>query len=733
MLIYSKNLYKTLILLVICVVMVSSAALSDVVETAKNPLRWTIHTESSTYQIAVASDGAVIPVYYGPKGDFQSLHGARIQVNKMTGSAYREVPYRGGFVYQTPQLEVLYADGTRDAELVYVSHKINETDGYASLRIDLMDKAYGLSVSQWYRVIPELDLIQKWMDIKNLSKQTVVIENAQSGSIELEADEYDFYHLSGQWGMECMPQKTRLTTGTKTLQVRNFRCFTNPPWFAVGRTDAVSGTDGDLWFGGIEWSGNWRLDAEKRHSGEVQIVGGINFWDTHWTLNAGENFETPRIVFGFTGGGLGGASHRMHEYALNHLLRPTLRHKFLPVLYNSWYATTFNITESQQLALAKKAKRLGVELFCIDDGWFKGRQNDHAGLGDWVVDRDKFPNDLHPMIKQINDMGLDFGIWVEPEMVNPDSDLYREHPDWCFNYPKRTRHEGRNQLMLNLAREDVFKYLLDSMNHLLTEYNIAFIKWDYNRDLSEPGWPDADPAMQREVRIRYFYNFHRLLNTLRRRFPKVIFECCSGGGGRINYHNLSIMDQFWASDNTDPADRVMIQYGFLQAFPAKTMVSWITHEDWHKTKPSMKFRFHAGMCGILGVGDDITKWSDEQIKEAAEYIHQYKQIRLLVQHGIVHRLISPFKNQRSALQYVSKDGADAAVFQFNLWETLPGSTESRRKYRPVRLRGLDPEALYVLSGDIKKTTASGETLMNTGLPWAPKGNIQSALIQIRKK
>lgn len=713
-------------------VTVTIGSQSETIIVENDPLRWTLQTEHSVYQMAVASDGIVIPVFYGPSGDSFALSGAPVRVNPKQGSDIREVPYRGGFVNQIPALEVIYFDHTRDAHLVYQSHTIMvDQDQYSTLRLHLLDVQYGLRVTQCYRVLPELDLIQKWMEVKNASEQVILIENAQSGSIWLSPADYELLHLSGSWGEECMLQSNRLTPGIQTMQVRDFRDYNNPPWFALTEAGTADETSGNVWFGVMEWSGNWRIDFEKQAKGAVQVIGGINFWDTHWNLNPGETFTAPVFTFGFTRDGLGGASRRLHDYARRHVMRTQVKVQLLPVLYNSWYATTFHIDEDQQIALAQKAHELGVELFVIDDGWFHGRKNDHAGLGDWWVDREKFPNGLTSLIQRVNDIGMDFGIWVEPEMVNPDSELYRNHPEWVLHYPKRIQHESRNQLMLNLAREDVYAYLLESLTKLLRENNIRFIKWDYNRSLSDAGWSEMDPVMQREVRIRYIYNFHRLVRALQEQFPQVIFECCSGGGGRLNMDNLKIMDQFWTSDNTDPFDRVMIQYGYLYAFPAKTMVSWITHEDWHKRNPSLKYRFHVSMCGVLGIGDDITKWDQAQMQESAEYVKIYKEIRPLVQHGDVHRILSPFDTKRSALQYVNASGSESVVFQFNLWETLPG-TSSRSDYQPLRLHGLKPESQYRIFGDYGKNEISGATLMNIGLPWVAKGNSASALIRIEE-
>ena len=643
-----------------------------------------------------------------------------------------EVTVRGGFTPLVPMLEVVYADGTRDCALEVVESQVLDLDGAPTVRVDLVDRAYGLKVSAFTRALAELDMVEKWLTVENASTATIVVENAQSGRLALPKDEYDLIHLSGEWGREFMPQRGRLTPGVKTLQVRDFSHFRNPPWFALLPAGGVSDeTRGPVWFGGLRYSGNWRLDFDKTFNGGVQVVGGMHFWDAHWTLRPGETFETPRLVVGRADDGLTGASHRMHRYIAERLLPAPFRDQLRPVLYNSWYATTFDVNEEHQLALARVAREIGVELFVIDDGWFKGRVNDRAGLGDWTVDKNKFPRGLGPMIEEINHLGLEFGIWVEPEMVNPDSDLYRAHPDWVFHFPNRRRHEQRNQLMLNLARDDVYEYLLASMTALLAEHNIRYIKWDRNRALTEPGWPDAPAEMQREVRFRYVANLYRLIDTLRERFPDVWFETCSGGGGRPDMGMLERMDMTWASDNTDPLSRIMIQHGYLHAFPARTMVSWVTHENWTGIEPSLDFRFQVSMAGVLGVGYDITEWDASERRVAARQIALYKQIRPVVQMGTVYRLLSPFDNHRAALQYVAQDGNESVVFLYNLWQPIEGSVESVRVSDRVLLQGLDPERTYRVEGG-EGGVQTGRELMTQGLRWTLRGPQRGAIIRLRE-
>ena len=334
------------------------------------------------------------------------------------------------------------------------------------------------------------------------------------------------------------------------------------------------------------------------------------------------------------------------------------------------------------------------------------------------------------MIGRINELGLDFGIWVEPEMVNPNSDLYRKHPDWVLNFPNRERTEWRNQLTLNLAREDVYQYLLKSMTDLLAQNNIKFVKWDRNRGLTQPGWPEADRRIQREVRIRYMENLYRLIETLRERFPDVIFENCSSGGGRPDLGMLQRMDQTWASDNTDPIDRLFIQYGYLSAWPANTMVCWTNRSDYHRAGLSLDYTFDVAMQGVLGIGQDITKWNERETATAKRKIAEYKEVRDLVQRGVADRLRSPFEGNRSAVQYTDAGASRSVVFCYNLGETMEGSTEQMRESQMLRLRSLDPEKNYRINNDA--ATYTGDYLMKIGIRWPVQGAYKSAVIRITR-
>ena len=690
------------------------------IQTGNDGKSWTITTQSAAYFLKVEND-EVRMVNFGNK----------ILLEKVGSQLGAEIPVRGGYVSATPLLEVIFPDGVRDIELSFKTGEIIESDVYKTLKITQCDKYYPLEVISYITSIPEYDLIEKWVEVRNTGKKGAIkIENLLSGSVFLPKDAYELTHFPGIWGYEFTPQTTRLTPGTKTIQVKDFKSYGSSSFLI--RPEGESGNyNGKVWFGSIKYSGNWRIDFEKSFNGTLQIVGGLNFWDQELYLKPGSSFSTPSIVFGYTEQGTEGVTHCLTSYIREKLLPASHRDKLRPVLYNSWYATTFNVNEEHQLALAKVAKEIGVEMFVIDDGWFKGRENDRAGLGDWTVDTNKFPNGLQPMIEKINALGLDFGIWIEPEMVNPNSDLYRAHPDWVFHFPNRQRHEGRNQLILNLAREDVYQYLYQSLHKLMKENNIKFIKWDMNKSMTDPGFPSAPTDEQRAVRIRYMENLYRLNESLRKEFPEVWFEDCSSGGGRIDMAMSSRFDFNWVSDNTDPVERIFIQDSYLTLFPANTLISWVTHEDWHRQNHPLEFKFDVCMSGVLGVGYDITKWTDKEKEVAKERITRYKDIRKTVQTGTPYRLVSPYESNRSVLQFVNKERSESIIFVYKLAEYPNNSVPENRRSPAIQLRGLLPEGRYSLEGI--GGVYSGDYLMKTGIDIPLSGAYKSRILKVSKQ
>ncbi|WP_029905070.1 alpha-galactosidase [Prevotella sp. 10(H)] len=708
--------------LLITLLPLSFFAQNNSIEVGKDERSWNIYTKSSTYKLKVDRNNIVQVVYYGNK-----LEPDRdVKDWEYWGN---EIPVRGGFVNSKSILEVIFPDGVRDIELEYKKYEITDIGGYKTIKITQQDKYYPLEVNSFIRILPEYDFIEKWIEVRNLGKKgSIKIEKLSSGSIFLPDNAYELTHFSGIWGHEFTPQTTRLTQGTKTIEVKDFKSYGSST-FMIRPEKENDRYNGKVWFGTFTYSGNWRLDFDKSFYGKIQVTGGINFWDQEVYLKPLQSFTTPVMIYGYTEEGTNGVTQNLASYSREKLLPQTYRDKVRPVLYNSWYATAMDVNEEQQLALAREAKNMGVEMFVIDDGWFKGRIDEKSGLGDWTVDKNKFPNGLNSLIEKVNAMGLQFGLWIEPEMVNPNSDLYRAHPDWVFYFPNRTRHEGRNQLILNLAREDVYQYLYKSLNKVLKENNIKFIKWDMNRHMTDPGFASAPAEEQRAVRIKYVENLYRLVESLRKDFPEVWFENCSSGGGRIDLGMISRYDFNWVSDNTDPVDRIFIQDSYLTLFPANTMISWVTHEDWHKLNPSLEFKFDVCMAGVLGVGYDITKWNDAQKQVAKKKIEQYKEIREVIHKGKTYRIVSPFDENRSILQYVSVNQKEVVVFVYNLGEYPRQSVEENRRSKLTKLKGLLPDATYKIED--MNSTYTGKYLMEVGIYFPVGGAYNSHIYSIK--
>ncbi|MBU4602971.1 alpha-galactosidase [bacterium] len=637
----------------------------------------------------------------------------------------------GGIRYKEPGLKVIYEDQVRDLILKYKTYKLIDSDKCKTLIIYLIDSAYNLEVELNYRLIEEYDLIERWVNIKNKGSQSVQIKQILSAQWHLpDMQNYRLSYLYGRWASETKLSRIELGYGKKILESR--RGITSHqfnPWFAVDNGQADEDF-GKIYYGILAWSGNWKIVFEIDSYGRLQIAGGINDFDFSWQLKPNECFVTPKFVAGYTNNGFGDASRKLHNYQIDYILPRNLNHKIRPVLYNSWEATKFNVNEEGQKELAKKAASLGVELFVLDDGWFGERNDDTAGLGDWYVNKKKFPHDLTSSISYVNKLGMDFGVWVEPEMVNKNSNLYRQHPDWVYHFPNRPCSESRNQLVLNLAKKEVVEYIYDFMDKLLDSYNIKFIKWDMNRPLSEPGWLDVPKSQQQEIWVRHVQSLYQILDKLREKYPDVIFESCSGGGGRVDLGILLRTDQVWTSDNTDAFDRLKIQEGFSYAYAPKIMMSWVTDSpNWlNQREISLDYRFNVAMMGSLGIGGNLNKWSDAEMMLAKGKISQYKEIRKIVQHGDQYRLLPTCKGNLVAVEYVNEDKDKVVLFVFLY------SQQFGEKLLPIKLKGLINDTLYQYYDEENgKVILSGKALKEIGLKVDLKGDFDSKLIILEKK
>lgn len=680
---------------------------------------WVLETKLTGYALGLNNEGRLIHRYWGVRLPYREDYPVA-----MTSAGWasfsgpdhlnkEEYPGYGGLSYIDPCLKVTFDDGVRDVALRFDTVEQSADE----LHIRLRDAVYPLTVTLHYRVHVEDDLIERWVTVLNTGERPVTIERAFSAQWHLpQGIDYRLTHVNGRWADEMHLQRELLMPGIKVLESRRLTTsHHHNPWFALDHGHADEDA-GEVWFGALAWSGNWKLSAEVTEFASTRLSLGVNDWDFAWRLDAGQSFTTPASYAGYTCEGFGGASRRLHAFIRETVLpHKQLAHK---VLYNSWEATLFDVDERSQLELARHAAAMGVELFVMDDGWFHHRNTDNAGLGDWWPDEQKFPAGLATLIAGVNALGMDFGLWVEPEMVNADSDLYRAHPDWVLHFPTRPRTEARNQLILNFARPDVQNYILEQLDHLLSENNITFIKWDMNRNVSEPGWPDAagDP---REIWVRYVQGLYAVWDTLRTRHPEVIWQSCSGGGGRADLGILRLADQIWVSDNTEATARLAIQEGFSYIFPANTMEAWVT--DAGNALVPLTFRFHVSMSGVLGVGGHLLHWSEDERAQAKQLIAQYKEIRHIVQDGDLYRLRSPQSHAFSAHMYVSRDRKEGVLFAFRTH--MPDPVDLPLLY----LRGLDPDARYTVENI--QGARSGKAWMHAGIQLA-LGNFESVVLRV---
>jgi alpha-galactosidase len=710
-----------------------------------------IHYNPQTHVFRI--DGADVSYVFGvnAKGQLQSIYwGQRVAPTDNFSAAQARPPWAsfepstdttpqeyvgfGGGFYYVPDLKITFPNGNRDLVLKYVSYSIHGD----TLDVVMKDISLAVYVTLEYQIDPGTGILRRSATVENKTGQPFTIEQDFAATWNLPANNhYELRYLTGRWAGEFNLQKEALHPGKVVLGSRTGTTSHHiNPWFAIERGNHTDQDTGAVWFGALGWSGNWQISIEQDQIGQVRVTGGFNPFDFSYILKPGQSLRSPYFYAGFSHHGIGGASRLLHRFELTRILPEGPHPKLRPVLYDSWEATGFNVNVAGQEKLAEEAASIGVERFAMDDGWFGERNTDHAGLGDWWPNPKKFPNGLKPLIDKVHSLGMSFGIWVEPEMVNPDSELYRKHPDWVLNFPGRPRSEARNQLVLNLARPDVKAYVFHVIDHLLSTNDISFVKWDYNRNWAEPGWPGVPNDQEKEVYVKYIRNFYSILRELRAKHPNVEFEACSGGGGRVDLGIMRYTDEVWPSDNTDPFDRLSIQQGFTYAYTPGVMMAWVTDSpNWVNNRvTSLQYRFLSSMEGSLGIGANLNKWTPQDFTTARKMIAQYKSIRATVQQGALYRLISPLHGSEYAVnEYVNQDGKQAVAFAYL------HSSQKGWPFPHIYLRGLDPSANYtfrMLDGKAypnTPTTASGAYWMHVGVQLYLRGDFQAALLELDRQ
>jgi alpha-galactosidase len=686
---------------------------------------WLLVTPATGYAVRLVDDeagGATLRhVYWGPRLTLAQAAALPAWASGRDQLLGEELPATGGERFGPPGLLVEFGDGTRAVEWRYTGHAV----AGGQLRIMLADRHYPLELALHYQVHADSDVIERWTELRHTGDaDPVAVHRCDSAHWTLPVRPgCRASHVAGEWSAEFQVARLPLPYGETTLTSRRgvSRHQVNP-WLMVDAGDATEAT-GEVWSTVLAWSGGWRITARRTLGDKVSIGGGAGHDEVRWRLRPGERWRSPVFAGLYARDGFGATSRAWHAYARAHVLpRPD---ELRPVLYNSWEGTWFDVNEANQRELATIAAGLGVELYVVDDGWFGGRTSARAGLGDWWPNPDRFPNGLGPLIDEVHRLGMRFGLWVEPEMVNPDSDLYRAHPDWVLHQPHRHRTELRNQLVLNFARPEVASWAYGWLDRLLAEHEIDFLKWDMNRAFTEAGWPASDDPGR--LWFAHTAAVYAVIDRLRAEHPRLRIETCAGGGGRVDLGILARTDQAWTSDNTDPVDRIAIQHGYSQVYPAVTMGAWASESPnplTHRVAP-LRFRFHVAMAGALGISGNLREWAAEDRREAAELVAAYKQVRHVIQHGTLFRLTPARVDGTTAVQYLSQDGRESVVLG---WRPLAPHGQPDPA---LRLAGLDPDAGYRQAGS--DMVHYGAVLLHHGLVLdLPAGDCASALVHLQR-
>lgn len=703
----------------------------------QNKKMFHISSNKTSYIIKILDTNHLISLYWGKKlnsdnveyvfrtKDFGSFLTNTDNINGfMIESTSLEYPSFGATDLRSPAIEFQFKDGTSATDLRYKCHNIykgknkldnlpatyieNDTEA-ETLEITLIDSLKNVEVILSYSVFEEFNAITRSVKVKNLSKEPVNIERILSANFDFKDAKFDFIQLSGAWARERDFVRTPLRRGSQSIESRRgASSHAQNPFIALARPDTNEHT-GDIFGFSLVYSGNFlaNIEVDMYENSRVQI--GINPFDFKWLLESGEEFQAPEVVMAYSHEGITGMSHIYHNLYGKRLCSGKYRDKTRPILINNWEATYFDFDDKKIEAIAKEASSLGIELFVLDDGWFGERNNDKSSLGDWFVNEEKLNGGLNKLANKINNMGMKFGLWFEPEMVSPISKLYEKHPNWCIHIDGRTKSTARNQLILDLGRNDVKEYIIETVSNVLKSANIEYVKWDMNRNMSEVASSVLDPARQRETSHRYILGLYEILEEITNRFPNILFESCSGGGGRFDAGMLYYMPQVWTSDDTDAIERLKIQYGTSIVYPNVTMgchVSAVPNHQAHRITP-LKTRGAVAMSGNFGYELDITKLSNEEKEIMKEQINFYKEVRDTIQFGKLYRLSNPFEDNDVAWMYVSDDKKEIIVTLVRQYATV------NRGFTNLKLKGLDKNSSYEVVGE--NLTLGGDILMNLGL------------------
>ena len=695
-----------------------------------------LETANTGYHMKIDQLGYLQHMYYGPKpGQDDMSYAFRYYDRGFSGNPYdkrydrtysldsmpQEYTSFGVGDFRVNSIAASCSDGSRCAEFKYVSHEIikgkyripglpsvYDEDGKAqTLIVTLIDNAANIRIKLYYGVLEDLDVITRSAEIINAGDEMVWLRKASSMCLEFPYGNWDLMHFHGRHCMERQAERVKLFHGIHTLtSTRGMSSHQHNPFIILCDHDATEDS-GDCYGMMLMYSGNHKTEVELDQFESVRVVMGLSDDRMRWELDPGESLHTPEVILTYADG-FAQLSHNYHRTIRNNVVQGKYKHSHRPVLINNWEATYFDFNEEKLLQIAEKAKDLGIEMLVLDDGWFTNRNDDNAGLGDWVTDMEKLPGGLGSLIGKVKGMGLRFGLWIEPEMVSEDSELYKAHPDWALTAPGRAPMMARNQLVLDLSNPDVHEYLYEKISGLLRDYDIDYIKWDFNRPISDVYSHSTSSALQGEVPHRYYLSLYKLYDRLTTEFPDVLFEGCAGGGGRFDAGMLQYSPQIWCSDNTDPISRLSIQYGTSFGYPASSMGAHVSASPNHQTgrKTPLSTRATVAMAGTFGYELDLSKLSDEDCEEIKKEIKRFKEIEPVVHDGKFYRLSSPSENGRYfCWEHVSEDKRRC------LLSIVVTDPQANYTLAHVRLKGLDPDAMYSVGGEFE---CRGSTLMQNG-------------------
>ena len=638
---------------------------------------WALHTAHTTYQLGVDADGRLLHLYYGPRcAAAPVLRAPHSDPGCWPDLLPQEWPAPGTGDNHAPFFGVEWADGSRAADLRFAGAEVlpgrytlpglpafGAGTGDETLRVTLRD-ACGLTVTLLYAVAEECDLITRAALVQNTGKAPLTLTGAPSAVLDFTRTDLDLITFDGAWAGERTPFRAPVRPGVQSVgSVGGIPTHAHNPAVVLCTPDATE-TAGCCWGTALVYSGNFRIQAERTAKG-IRLSAGIEPWGFAWTLAPGETFATPEAALVYSNAGFGGMSRAFHDAVRSRLLPAPWRDLAAPrpVLLNSWEACYFDFTEEKLLALACAAKTAGADLFVLDDGWFRGRNSDTTSLGDWVADAAKLPGGVAGLCRKINDLGLDFGIWVEPEAISPDSDLYRAHPDWALQTPGRETLEIRHQYTLDFSRADVREALWQQLTELLDSCPVRYLKWDMNRSLANV-WSAALPAAcQGEVYHRYVLGLYEFQRRLTERYPRLLLENCAGGGARFDLGMLCYSPQIWCSDNTDALDRLTIQHGTSFFYPPCVMGAHYSTVPNHITgrTASVEARMAAALSGTFGFELDLTRYTSQETAALRPFVDFYRAHGALLRGGGLYRLCAP-DGHGAAWAIAAPDGSEAVVF-----------------------------------------------------------------------